>query len=286
MPVHDVEVRARRWFTTHKDITNTRGYYSCDGEFTRRANYSIKWEKYQFSIRKGLIQQYYNGPKQKGNWNLDIVGGLSKRYAIIFQAARDYYYGNRLGLKSPPTNGFLKPQMKLRYEDEEELENGICIWGLHSRNRRGIGGLYLGNWIRIYRVYPTCRPASQESQWLYGTVIHELAHASHWELRRNNWNNGNTDPKVKESWAGGVERELSRLRYSNYQPSYNGNYTGIVEDLIDGISGYDQVSGYVIAQIEGTLAGASTFENWKQNLINNHDNGTESNLDALFDYWD
>ena len=126
--VHDVEVRARRWFTTHEGKTDTQGRFSCNGRFRRDANYSIKWDKYHFSIRKGLIQQYYNGPKRRGDWNLNITGGLSKRYAIIFQAARDYYYGNRLGLKSPPTNSTLKPQMKLRYEDSEELEGGGCVF--------------------------------------------------------------------------------------------------------------------------------------------------------------
>ena len=89
----------------------------------------------------------------------------------------------------------------------------------------------MGNWIRIYKVFPTCRPASQEAQWLYGTVIHELAHASHWELRKNNWNDNKTDQIVKESWARGVERQLSRLRYNSYQPSYNDVYTGVVEDI-------------------------------------------------------
>jgi len=37
------------------------------------------------------------------------------------------------------------------------------------------------------------------------------------------------------------------------------NYTGIVEDMIDDISGYDQVSGYSIRQIEDALQSKKTW---------------------------
>ena len=38
-------------------------------------------------------------------------------------------------------------------------------------------------------------------------------------------------------------------------------------------------------QIEEALKGAKTFEEWENNLRNNYNNGTENNLDALFDHW-
>ena len=34
-------VRARRWFTTRKGRVNAAGYFSCNGRFRRKANYSI-----------------------------------------------------------------------------------------------------------------------------------------------------------------------------------------------------------------------------------------------------
>ena len=72
--------------------------------------------------------------------------------------------------------------------------------------------------------------------------------------------------KVKESWARGVEWELTRMIYpsSEYKGrEFNrGDYTLVVADMIDGsatsstrinkgyIDANDQVSGYTIKQIE------------------------------------
>lgn len=68
-------------------------------------------------------------------------------------------------------------------------------------------------------------------------------------------------------------------------PTYSGVYSGVVEDMIDGISGYDQVSGYSILQIEDALIGQKTWDGWKNNIKNKYNNATENNMDALFDFW-
>ena len=99
----------------------------------------------------------------------------------------------------------------------------------------------------------------------------------------NNYKNG--DGIVVESWARGVQWELTRMIYPGYRPNYFGNYTGVVEDLRDGMSGYDQVEGYSIRQIENALNGQRTFNNWENNLRNSYNNATENNLDELFDFW-
>ena len=120
--VEGVEVRARRWFTTHKGIANSSGYYSCDGRFRRDANYSIDWERYHFALQDG-------------------------------------------------------------------------------------------------------------------------------------WLNGAT-------------------------------YTGVVVDMIDPIGGTDQVTGYTIRQIEDALNGKTTWNSWRDNIINTIENDKEENLATLFDRWD
>jgi hypothetical protein len=119
VPLVDVEVRARNWFTTHIGKTNTSGYYICDGDFGpyTQAQYEIKWEKYHFSIRAGTYgQAVYTGPNRKGDWNANIgtqgsttVTNSQQYYALIFQAARDYFYGTRFGLASPPRNKTFGP---------------------------------------------------------------------------------------------------------------------------------------------------------------------------------
>jgi len=63
---------------------------------------------------------------------------------------------------------------------------------------------------------------------VYGTTIHELAHASHWEFRRNNWNFNLTEARLQESWAEGVEWIFARLRYGSYgdRPDRTNGYQG------------------------------------------------------------
>ena len=268
-PVEGVEVKARRWFTTHKGTTNSQGYYSCDGTFKRDANYSIDWDRHNFSIRSGTVgQASYNGPKKDGDWNLDIKGDKSQYYAQIFRAAHHYYYKDIAGLRRPPENEFLKPQMKIAAIYEENGSNGNCAaW------RRTLGIL---SWIKIYN-------PQHNSQEIYGTVIHELSHASHWDM--DHWNYNHTEEKVIESWARGVQWSLTSMVYSDYHPKYFGNYTGIVEDMIDGVEGYDQVSGYTILQIENSIKGQNHWDSWKDNILNKYNNETENNLSDLFSYW-
>lgn len=59
----------------------------------------------------------------------------------------------------------------------------------------------------------------------------------------------------------GVEWELTRMVYStHYHPKYNRRsaYTGVVQDMIDGIDSYEKVSGYTIRQIEDVLSYTSS----------------------------
>lgn len=133
----------------------------------------------------------------------------------------------------------------------------------------------------------------RQSMYIYGTVIHEMAHASHWNMGSFNYIY-NTKKIVKESWARGVQWELTRMVYPNYNPPFwssatheepHSYYTGVVKDMIDGRSGYDQVSGYTIRQIEDALDGSETWNEWKSKIKNSYENETEENLDDLFDYW-
>jgi hypothetical protein len=284
MPIQGVEVRAKYWFTTHIGITNAQGYYSCNGTFKHDANYSIKWDRYNFSIRSGTVgQATYDGPKRKSDWYLNIDGGKSKYYATIFRAAYHYYYGDIKGLKRPPENSFWKPQMKIAaiYEVNNDAN------GLHAAWNRVFG---ICNWIKLYN------PANQ-SQTIYGTTIHELAHASHWDMGHSEFNN--TASKVKESWSRGVQWYLTRIVYPNYAGGSTDrpNYTQVVVDLIDSRSDEanhfnygatfpdDQVTGYTMKEIEDALKGKESWESWRDNIKNKYNNATENQVDALFNYW-
>lgn len=90
--------------------------------------------------------------------------------------------------------------------------------------------------------------------------------------------------------------------YPDYKGRWRstGDYTLVVSDMIDNsISddtnygyGYDaldtedEVSGYTIRQIEDVLGDTSSWEDWKNNITRKYNNGTEDNLDTLFNHWD
>ncbi len=292
--VEGVKVRARRWFTTHTGIANPSGYYSCDGRFRRDANYSIVWERHDFEIRKSWLgMAKYDGPKKRGNWDLNIKDGSQEFYATIFRAAHHYYYKNIKSLRRPPQNSFWQTQLKIRAYNESNNDAN----GNHAAWRRFLG---LGSAVKIYN-------PQNNSQDIYATTIHELAHASHWNMDRSNFND--TELIVKESWARGVQWELTRMVYPTYSLTYKYSrkaYTGIVEDMIDGVkirksyyyykndnnpwvysykSYNDNVSGYSMRQLEDALKGQKNWNNWKNNIKNKYKNGTKNNLDDCFSYW-
>ncbi|MFJ1473485.1 hypothetical protein ACILE9_04405 [Capnocytophaga cynodegmi] len=278
-----MKVQACRWFTTHVGFVNSDGFFECDGRFRRPANYKACFERYDFEIRNGwLSTAYLDRPKTKGSWNVDIHEDKYEFYATIFRAAHHYYYEDIKGLRRPPLNGFWKTQMKLR----AYMENNNHSNGNHSAIRRFLG---LGSAIKIYN-------PDRNSMDIYGTVIHELAHASHWDMDKSGYN-GSSDI-VAESWARGVQWDLTRMVYPSYRggPFIRPNYTQVVVDMIDpnylsnelnvnnGLWN-DNVQGYTIRQIEDALIGQKTWNGWRDNIIRMYNNETEHNLPTLFEYW-
>ena len=165
--------------------------------------------------------------------------------------------------------------------------------GRHNARYRVLG---VFNWIKIWN-------PGNNSDLIYATTIHELAHASHWDMNHGKYKGSKTI--VKESWAEGVEWHLTSMTYPGYSNPYSYSrldYTGIVEDMVDGfkytrsyyhstydvyrIRGYnDRVRGYTMRQIEDALKGQKTWNAWKNNIKNKYYNATENNLDAAFAYW-
>ncbi len=288
--VEGLKIQARRWFTTHNGFVDSNGYYQCDGTFRNPANYSFDFERYEFEIRGSISG--VDGPKMEGNWNQHYQRNSKQNYhSNIFRAAFHYAYKNILNLRRPPQNGFWRTQLKIQanyFNDPTGTSNGN-----HNPARRFLG---MGSAIHMYA--PT-RP----SDGLYGTTIHEMAHASHWNMDKNNYNNG--DKIVLESWARGVQWALTRTVYPNYEPQYiRGSYTGAVQDLIDGMkivqnglfesngnletanAAYsDQVANYNIRQIEDALNGNRTWSGWRNKIFNSYNNLTKNNLNATFQYW-
>ncbi len=319
--VHDVEVRARRWFTTHTGKTDINGRFQVNGTFKNDANYSLKWEKYHFSVRSGTIGQAEdNGPKIRSSWNRDYgrAGSTSvvdkqQYYALVFQAARDYYYGPRFGLSSPPQNGALKPQVKIAAHTDETDKDS------HASQYTRTGGILPSVLLREW---------NRTSDRVYAITAHELAHLAHWDLNRdlfrllvlsayrvpsdNLRDNGEPFAAIIESWAVGVEWSFAQARYRDllrvngyrYRDNFqrrriNDNliYTSLVIDLIDdenqraelfngdGAWPVDRVDGYTLRQIEQSLRTAGSWDLFRINLMNQHQNGSEEFLEELFGNW-
>lgn len=48
----------------------------------------------------------------------------------------------------------------------------------------------------------------------------------------------------------------------------------------------DRVTGYTIRQIEDALNGTTSWEGWKDAILESYENETEHHLEALFEYWE
>ncbi|CAM1345441.1 hypothetical protein [Tenacibaculum amylolyticum] len=273
VPLAGLKVRARRWFITYSGYTNGNGFFSCNGRFRRPANYSFKWQKYDFEIRRQPLSiAKFNGPYIRGDWNVNIRNGEQEFWGTIYRAAFHYYYGNIKGLRRPPLNGVFNIKMKIR----AIYQNNNSINGLHCVSCKYLG---LGSQVKIFN-------PQKDSQDIYATTIHELAHASHWAMDSFGYT---VLPTVMiESWASGIQWELTRMVYPNYTPHYiKGSYTGIVQDMIDPIQQpYDKVAGYTIRQLEDAINGQTTWRGWRDAIINSYNNPYELNLhNYQFLYW-
>lgn len=289
--VEGIKVRARRWFTTYTGISNADGYYIVDGWYTRPANYWLDFERYDFSINNGLGYLYeISGPKIEDAWNVDFTN-YDKYVATIFRAAFHYYHKDIQGLHRPPQNSFWARQLKIAAIPDQATSttNPIRTW------------FGLGDLIHI-------RAIGRNSEYVYSTTIHELAHAAHWD--NSNASLALSAPTASESWATGVEWALTKMVYPNYGGVFwgaNTDYRNVVIDLIDDSSqisyfnrneyggfynnfGFgivkDQVEGYNIVDIQNALINSpTTWNEWKNNIINNYNNGTEQHVETLFNHW-
>lgn len=303
--LNGVKIKVHRWFEVRECLTNNNGDFNILHKFRYPVNYSIKWERNDFQIRSGSFgQAYFNGPYKKGDWNLDIVSGISWHYGHVHRAAIDYYYNNPTGLRRPPLNGFLGMRLTFGVYDE-------CDRTDYRHWQR----LWFGPEIRMYSKWNSCDARSSQDQ--YRTAIHELAHASHFNM--SHWHFRNSANMMQESWAVGVAWVFEKLKYPNpidlqnlmlqNAPLINGvrfdivnwgerQYTPLVIDLIDDINQranqrpnnggntdypIDNVSSYNIRTIEDALNTRITMEAWRDALKNTKPTGiSDAQVDELF----
>ncbi|HEX2919697.1 MAG TPA: hypothetical protein VHO50_00890 [Bacteroidales bacterium] len=268
IPLNHVNVHAR-WFThIESSLTDSEGYFSMSS-FRYKVNYSIKWENSFFTIRDGnFLQAWYNGPRIKGEWNLDIKGGKSIMFATIHRAAYRHFYGDNLGMVRP----FLKAggRTKICYSDNDGTGKFL---GDYSA-----GGIFpdIKIWGRTNGEYKTTNK-------IFAVTAHELGHQAHSQYLGNIrfWQTSNI---IRESWAEAVEWALANDEYHKLGKEYSSDqalfynhqiykhnnwpniadrdYSPIFIDLIDNINQYvevgpehpnDMISEYSISFINSNL---------------------------------
>ena len=249
VPLVGAQVLMRQWFTVRQGITNQNGYFKT-GSVRGRARYILQWERYHYSIRNGsLFQAETRGPRvKKRDWNHNIRGGDDEYHGMIHTAAHIYYYGSRFGLTSPPTNATFKKQMKIAAREQNGVSSHV-----HQRRFIHLAQIHIKEW-------------GEKSQQVFGTTIHELAHAAHWNLDRSAYNNlvwdgyisdevfNNAHPgdvRTLETWATTVEILFALNRYKDMfnQPNYEYNHRNFQRRTINGCgscnfytsAGYDMI---------------------------------------------
>ncbi len=105
------KIKCRRFVVTHTGIADINGNFSCDGQFRHKAHYRVEWNRDDFSIMEGWLNNAEDyGPFQKGNWNRDYAADEGRQlfFARVFKAAHQYYYKDIQDLRRPPQNTWWK----------------------------------------------------------------------------------------------------------------------------------------------------------------------------------
>lgn len=282
-----IEVRAKRWFTTHRGYTDASGNYICDGTFKKPADYSFNFNCDDFKIRGASdvdVSFGENNLTSRYDYSFSKTSDPQSFFAATaYRATYHFYYKDIHGLHRPPMANFWGTQMKMKVFYENNSDANATT----NPARRFMGG----NMIKIYNPE---RPTIN----IYSTVIHELAHAAHWRVvidgedsnRNSDYNYA--DDNMCESWAVGVQWYLTKDIY----PTYKGrvpatNYTNVVMDLLDTSENdsntngtVENITGYDIVAIQNALIGCSTWDEWKNNVKSLY-TGNQNDVENLFDYW-
>ncbi len=281
VPIEGVQVRCRNnLMISTQRCTDSDGYAKFDHK-SGKVDYFIHWQRDKFKVRPNTgLNEAVTTLKKNTKSRIDVTFYKNSsdwpnewKYASVFRPAYYYVYGNIDGLSRPAAN------LTLRVKDWEDYRDaGGCSPrdnGSHSD-------------IHIYNLN------SHSSDFIYGTVIHEIAHYSHRTgLLQSDYLFGLVDIILRESWAVGVENYLTQKVYVGYSFSKyivpDPPYTEIVSDMLKGSDrDRNKVTNrvYSITEIERALKGARSWNDWRDNVKSFYPNkDNEKYIDKLFADW-
>lgn len=298
IPVENIKVRVRRWFTIKTAYTNASGNYRIGHGFRGPVNYSLKFETPYAKISNWLgWDTRHDGPKKRAAWNVNL-DWHSKSWvrATLINAIVEYRVQyHRTGIQNPyPINYWA---------------GGGAVNKLNVRAvfKEGTGDMFVlrANRIRIYSKFSN-GSGNRETDDLYALTFHELGHQSHWKL--TSWNMTWSKKIVRESWADFIEHTFIKQYYGDYvnlwethkqnhtKSKMSDGYSAIFIDLVDNLNQRngrggntnfpnDNVMGYTIPQLQNALKGARKLEHIRDYLRTEYNNQTEEHLDELFDFY-
>lgn len=211
VPVVGVKVKAYNGLKTASGVTDENGYFSVDKTFKRAVKYTIVWENEHWDIRTGLTGQakYHKGDKTTASWNVsfhDLSRG--ENYAHIHRALWYHFYGDDNGC------GRVSSNKKVKVAYMNTVNNTILA---RFNTSLPIGGMacdikIFGNTSgKVSRTYGE----SLYSQYIIGSLLHELAHASMYTILGKNAYK-DVDIYLRESWAAFVSW-LQTYKYYDYE---------------------------------------------------------------------
>jgi hypothetical protein len=306
IPVENIKVRVRRWFTIKTDYTDYKGEYQISHKFRRPVNYSVKFETPYAKISNWIgWDTRHDGPKRKAPWNVNFDWhSESWVRATLINAIVEYrvQYG-RTGVQNP---------YPISYWAGGEALNKLNVRAVF---KEGTADMFAIRANRI-RVYSKSSRGNKETDDLYAVTFHELGHQSHWKL--NSWNLTFGQAIIAESWANFIEFIFTNQYYPNTADNQqwkdwnhyiwdetggeNKNeknrwkYTALFNDLLDndnqrvrngGNTDFpnDNVSGYSIIQLQKAVEKSRNLEQVRDYLRDNYINSSEGNLNDLFDFY-
>lgn len=327
--VAGAEVKVRKWglVVIRRAYTNQNGEFKTSSTSTKRVKYAVYFQNSsrKFKIKAGtvLIDARHRGTStyKKRSWNQHFSSGRGQFYALVHNAAYDFYNRavGKFGLQHP-NQSWLRISARYNGEISDSRHSDINVNG----EIPWVPILALKSEIQVGRL---TRGAYQGSDLIYGAVIHEMTHASHYRMDRTFFLNtrgaGCTLQTMAESWALGVETVVTNDRYLGLNPNYVGSnnisdistdinkrlynsdrqekliehksdyeYTPIVIDLVDDFNQkvqindqslpIDRVRGYTLKQIQTSLNTSRGPHTWKERIKSQHTNATENYVDELF----
>ena len=211
--VMGAEVRVRKWgfLVIRRARTDRNGDFKTRSTRTKRVKYAVYFNNWwNFTVKAGSIfwNARHRGTRRykRRGWEQNFTGGRAHFYALVQNAAYDYY--NRVIY----TYGLIRPRRHLKIS----ANYNACT---SSQFRPHI--IPFASTIRVTRMNGRCRYRGSDG--IYATTVHELTHSGHRQMDPGMFSvvaGSCRRESIKESWAEAVEAIVTNDRYERLDQNY------------------------------------------------------------------